>query len=49
MKDGRWYLAGITSFGSGCAKPGYPDVFTRVTSYQDWIHDVLVEHGDVSG
>jgi len=22
LRDGRWYLAGITSFGSGCAKPG---------------------------
>ena len=30
FQDGRWYLAGITSFGSGCAKPGFPDVFVRV-------------------
>ncbi|XP_047736603.1 uncharacterized protein LOC108679254 isoform X1 [Hyalella azteca] len=37
MKDGRWYLAGVTSFGSGCAKPGFPDVFTRITYYLPWI------------
>jgi len=37
MGDGRWYLAGITSFGSGCARPGFPDVFTRLTHYLDWI------------
>ncbi|KAK2726121.1 hypothetical protein QYM36_000544 [Artemia franciscana] len=37
LKDGRWYLAGITSFGSGCAKPGYPDVFTRLSYYMPWI------------
>jgi secreted trypsin-like serine protease len=41
MKDGRWYLAGLTSFGSGCAKPGFPDVFTRITAYHGWIHDVI--------
>lgn len=37
LRDGRWYLAGITSFGSGCAKPGFPDVFTRITYYLPWI------------
>eukprot|EP00095_Tigriopus_kingsejongensis_P001873 maker-scaffold70_size417918-snap-gene-1.16 protein:Tk01873 transcript:maker-scaffold70_size417918-snap-gene-1.16-mRNA-1 annotation:"hypothetical protein DAPPUDRAFT_330549" len=45
MKDGRWYLAGVTSFGSGCAKPGYPDVFVRMTYYIDWIHRVMKDHG----
>lgn len=35
--DGRWYLAGITSFGSGCAKPGFPDVYTRLSYYLPWI------------
>jgi secreted trypsin-like serine protease len=29
-RNGPWILAGITSFGSGCAKAGYPDVFTNV-------------------
>ncbi|XP_018319314.1 chymotrypsin-C-like [Agrilus planipennis] len=36
-KDGQWILAGITSFGSGCAKPGFPDVYTRLSYYLPWI------------
>ncbi|KAB0800230.1 hypothetical protein PPYR_05970 [Photinus pyralis] len=35
--DGKWVLVGITSFGSGCAKPGYPDVYTRLSYYVPWI------------
>nr|CAH0109607.1 unnamed protein product [Daphnia galeata] len=45
LRDGRWYLAGITSFGSGCAKPGFPDVFTRLTYYLPWIRKKLRSPG----
>ncbi|XP_014286142.1 trypsin-1 [Halyomorpha halys] len=38
-QDGRWFLIGITSFGSGCAKPGYPDVYTRLSYYLPWVLD----------
>ena len=44
MGDGQWYLAGITSFGSGCAKPGFPDVFTRITSFTSWIRQAITKH-----
>ena len=44
MADGRWYLAGVIAFGSGCAKPGFPDVFMRVTSYMGWIQHVITNH-----
>ncbi|XP_015794793.1 serine protease 30 [Tetranychus urticae] len=36
----QWHLAGITSFGSGCAKPGFPDVYTRVTHFLEWINQI---------
>ncbi|KAG8174356.1 hypothetical protein JTE90_028720 [Oedothorax gibbosus] len=35
--DRGWVLAGLTSFGSGCAKRGYPDVYTRVSHFLSWI------------
>lgn len=47
LKDGRWVLAGLTSFGSGCAKPGYPDVYTRLAFYIPWINKQINKYKDV--
>ncbi|XP_022097599.1 uncharacterized protein LOC110983038 [Acanthaster planci] len=35
--DGRWLLVGATSFGEGCARPGLPGVYVRISQYIDFI------------
>ncbi|XP_066579321.1 tryptase-2 [Amia ocellicauda] len=32
-----WVQAGVTSFGAGCGQEDSPGVYTRVSSYRDWI------------
>jgi secreted trypsin-like serine protease len=37
---GQYRLAGIVSFGKGCALPAFPGVYTRLAVFQQWIDDV---------
>ncbi|XP_053212692.1 trypsin-1-like isoform X2 [Panonychus citri] len=36
-KEKRAFLVGIVSNGNGCARPGYPGIYTKVSSYLSWI------------
>lgn len=37
--DGEFYQIGLVSWAEGCASPHFPTVFTRVSSYLDFIKD----------
>ena len=38
---GRWYVYGVTSFGEGCGDKGKYGIYTRVSTFVDWIRDTI--------
>ncbi|MDM8523842.1 trypsin-like serine protease [Desulfococcaceae bacterium HSG8] len=46
--DGEWKLAGITSWGEGCAEPESYGVYTRVSEFADFIDKWLLLASPVS-
>jgi serine protease 10 len=36
-KQNRVMLIGIVSSGNGCARKGYPGIYTKVSSFRTWI------------
>lgn len=41
IKDNYWTAEGIVSFGRGCGLEGWPAIYTRVSSYEDWIRQTI--------
>ena len=40
-QDGKAYLVGVVSWGLGCARSGFPGVYTDIRFYRDWIIDII--------
>jgi len=49
-QNNKWRLAGLVSWGEGCAEPGYYGVYTRISKFTDFIYQyVPILSDDITG
>ncbi|XP_055354908.1 serine protease 33-like [Paramacrobiotus metropolitanus] len=41
FRDGAYTLIGLVSWGYGCALPGYPGVYTRISMFTGWLIETM--------
>ncbi|XP_030633919.1 transmembrane protease serine 5 [Chanos chanos] len=41
LDDNVWRLVGVVSWGTGCAEPNHPGVYTKVAEFLGWIYEMI--------